>query len=114
MALRRPRYVPVFRVTSPVFSRHNSCPSAMCTGDMGFPKPGVSDRGVPGALNSAVVGASCKMLAEATAAAAREGQFVLTLGGDHSVATGSIAGLLSARPGLGVVWFDAHAEFVSG
>ena len=35
---------------------------------------------------------------------------MLTLGGDHSIGTGSVAGILSARPETGVVWLDAHAD----
>lgn len=37
--------------------------------------------------------------------------FALTLGGDHSVAAGSIFGMAQAWEGLGVVWVDAHADF---
>ncbi|GBC79138.1 Arginase [bacterium HR09] len=36
--------------------------------------------------------------------------FPIVLGGDHSVALGSIAGLASFGP-TGVVWVDAHADF---
>ncbi|BCW92607.1 MAG: arginase [Thermoanaerobaculum sp.] len=36
--------------------------------------------------------------------------FPILLGGDHSVALGSIAGLASFGP-TGVVWVDAHADF---
>ncbi len=35
---------------------------------------------------------------------------MLTLGGDHSIGTGTVAGILSARPETGVVWLDAHAD----
>jgi len=52
---------------------------------------------------------------EAVAAAARAHgwlrDFVLTLGGDHSTAVGSIAGVCDAWNDLGVVWVDAHADF---
>lgn len=34
----------------------------------------------------------------------------LTLGGDHSVAIGSISAVAKANPGLGVIWVDAHAD----
>jgi arginase len=42
--------------------------------------------------------------------AARRGAFVLTVGGDHSVAAGSIAGVMKARKDLCVVWVDAHGD----
>ena len=35
---------------------------------------------------------------------------MLTLGGDHSVGLGSVAGILSARPDTGIIWLDAHAD----
>lgn len=46
---------------------------------------------------------------------AKEGRFVLTLGGDHSIAIGTIAGTSKAiRERLGreiaVIWVDAHAD----
>ncbi|KAF2227873.1 arginase [Elsinoe ampelina] len=46
---------------------------------------------------------------------AREGRFVLTLGGDHSIAVGTISGTAKAiRERLGremaVIWVDAHAD----
>ncbi|KAI9369360.1 arginase [Aspergillus egyptiacus] len=46
---------------------------------------------------------------------AKEGKFVLTLGGDHSIAIGSISGIAKAtreRLGreIGVIWVDAHAD----
>ncbi|KAF2152475.1 Ureohydrolase [Myriangium duriaei CBS 260.36] len=46
---------------------------------------------------------------------ARQGRFVLTLGGDHSIAVGTISGTAKAtRERLGrelaVIWVDAHAD----
>lgn len=40
-----------------------------------------------------------------------EGQYPLVLGGDHSIAMGTIAGLLRVRPKIGLLWFDAHGDF---
>ena len=60
--------------------------------------------------NAASVGAANSVLREAAEASAREGDFTLVVGGDHSVAIGSIAGALAARPGLRVLWVDAHAD----
>lgn len=36
--------------------------------------------------------------------------FHLILGGDHSIAIGTIAGISSFYKNLGVIWFDAHAD----
>lgn len=38
------------------------------------------------------------------------GHRVVTLGGDHSLALGSIAGVLRHEPNVGVIWFDAHGD----
>lgn len=38
---------------------------------------------------------------------------MLTVGGDHSVATGSIHGLLTKYKDLKVVWVDAHPDFIN-
>ncbi|MEF8756950.1 MAG: arginase [Halobacteriales archaeon] len=49
-------------------------------------------------------------LAEEVAGAHGDGVFPLVLGGDHSVAIGTLAG--SARDAdIGAVWFDAHGDF---
>jgi len=61
------------------------------------------------------VSAVTKQLSEQVYEHAREGRFVLTLGGDHSIAVGTIAGSLKAtRERLGrdlaVIWVDAHAD----
>ncbi|MGV2963265.1 arginase [Paenibacillus sp. AGC30] len=42
--------------------------------------------------------------------AVEEGVFPLVLGGDHSVAIGTFAGLTAHYSNLGVIWFDAHAD----
>ncbi|MFE3577160.1 arginase [Lysinibacillus sp. NPDC059133] len=36
--------------------------------------------------------------------------FPLVLGGDHSIAIGTLAGLSEQYKNLGVIWFDAHAD----
>ncbi|KAA0149995.1 hypothetical protein FNF29_05615 [Cafeteria roenbergensis] len=62
------------------------------------------------ARHAFAVGRSCERIAKAVKAAADDGSFVLTLGGDHSIAAGSLAGVLASRPEAGVVWVDAHAD----
>lgn len=43
---------------------------------------------------------------------ARAGHVPLVLGGDHSLSVGTVAGLLRAGwDDLGLLWFDAHADF---
>ncbi|TQQ79288.1 arginase [Halonotius terrestris] len=53
--------------------------------------------------------AVCRRLADEVAATLTEGHLPLVLGGDHSVAIGSVRG--SARDAdIGTVWFDAHSD----
>ncbi|EKX54017.1 hypothetical protein GUITHDRAFT_84137, partial [Guillardia theta CCMP2712] len=56
------------------------------------------------------VGKVCQAVHELTFYAASEGNFALTLGGDHSIGAGTVAGILKARPNTGVIWVDAHAD----
>lgn len=39
-----------------------------------------------------------------------EGSFPLILGGDHSIAIGTLAGILQHKKNPGIIWFDAHAD----
>jgi arginase len=48
-------------------------------------------------------------LSEAVAGALRDGATPVVLGGDHSIAIGTLAGT-GHGGGVGVVWFDAHAD----
>jgi len=54
--------------------------------------------------------ALCDRVAELVAAARRNGQMPLVLGGDHSVALGSLVGMASADGPGGVLWLDAHGD----
>ncbi|TML77639.1 MAG: arginase [Actinobacteria bacterium] len=52
----------------------------------------------------------CDRLAGLVASAAGRGALPLVLGGDHSVALGSLVGMAQARGSGGVVWVDAHGD----
>ena len=54
---------------------------------------------------------TCERIAEQVRSAAESGSLPLVLGGDHSVAIGTIGGLASLHGPGGVLWFDAHADF---
>ncbi|MCQ6276791.1 arginase [Bacillus sp. V3B] len=49
-------------------------------------------------------------LAKTVAKAIENGSFPLILGGDHSIAIGTLAGVAKYYPNLGVIWFDAHGD----
>jgi arginase len=53
----------------------------------------------------------CGRLAAAVERHCGPDDFPLVIGGDHSMALGSIAGVVRARGPVGVIWIDAHADF---
>lgn len=67
----------------------------------------------PNYKHSTIVGQGCEMIAHAIQTEIKAGKFPLVLGGDHSIAAGSIAGILSVKPNTGVIWVDAHADLNS-
>src|ERR1051326_3860937 len=55
--------------------------------------------------------AACEKLAEVVARSCGPEDIPLVIGGDHSLALGSITGAVKARGSVGVIWIDAHADF---
>ena len=53
---------------------------------------------------------TCERIAELVARAVGEGCVPLVLGGDHSVALGTLGGLARVHGPGGVLWIDAHAD----
>lgn len=62
------------------------------------------------ARNSLHVGGGCERIANTVEGEIWAGRFPLIVGGDHSIAIGSLAGILRARPDSGILWVDAHAD----
>lgn len=60
------------------------------------------------------IGNACEQLAAEVENILNSGQLPLVLGGDHSIAIGSFAGVASyykkQQQTLGLIWFDAHAD----
>jgi arginase len=54
--------------------------------------------------------ATCERIAGVVQQARKDGRFPLVLGGDHSVALGSLGGLAAAHGPGGVLWIDAHGD----
>ena len=52
-------------------------------------------------------------IAERVSRSTRDGALPLVLGGDHSVALGTLAGLAEAHGSGGVLWIDAHGDLNS-
>jgi arginase len=53
---------------------------------------------------------TCALVAQRVADAVREGVAPIVLGGDHSVALGTLGGLAAASGAGGVLWIDAHGD----
>jgi len=57
---------------------------------------------------------ACQKLADHVEGALEEGSIPIVLGGDHSIAIGSVSGLASFHrkrgDKVGVIWFDAHGD----
>ncbi len=60
------------------------------------------------------ISAACEELAQEVRNILEAGELPLTLGGDHSIAVGSLSGAASfyreRNQTLGLIWFDAHAD----
>lgn len=58
--------------------------------------------------------AVCEELAAHTVAAMEAGEWPLVIGGDHSIAMGTVSGIAShlkkSNQKLGLIWFDAHGD----
>lgn len=63
-----------------------------------------------GLKNLAEVARANEQLAKMVDQEVSENVFPLILGGDHSIAIGSLAGISRHYDNLGVIWFDAHGD----
>ncbi len=58
----------------------------------------------------AEIKAACERIADQVARAADEGLVPLVLGGDHSIALGTVGGMAHRSGAGGALWFDAHGD----
>jgi arginase len=80
------------------------------TGDTRAELPELAREGDPQARYLPAILAACREIAVAVGRCVGEGRTPLVLGGDHSIAMGTLAGMhASSGPG-GVIWIDAHAD----
>eukprot|EP01083_Nonionella_stella_P083479 230863_1 len=73
-------------------------------------RPDSDKHDTKGASHSGSVGNSTKKLADMVHESSKNGNFCVVIGGDHSLAIGSVSGMLKTHPDLGVLWVDAHAD----
>jgi len=60
--------------------------------------------------NPRLVSRVTKAVAKVVGDHAKKGELPVTLGGDHSLAMGTISGTLDTHPDACVIWIDAHAD----
>jgi len=81
-------------------------------GDVSIPRRETVYRDTREALPA--IAKACREIAELTCAAVRGGKVPLVLGGDHSIAAGSVAGVATAYAErgekIGLIWLDAHGD----
>jgi arginase len=80
-------------------------------GNIVIPQPESQPAGNPRLKYLEPIVQASEDLAGVVSAALQEGEFPLILGGDHSIALGSISGVARVHRQLGVIWVDAHADF---
>jgi arginase len=79
-------------------------------GDVNAPVPESTDVGDDRARFLPQILELCDHVAKLVAAARAKGALPVVLGGDHSIALGTLVGLASAHGAGGVVWVDAHGD----
>jgi arginase len=79
-------------------------------GDVIAPVPEATSEGDPHARYLAPIKEVCERLAQLVHDAAQQRLVPLVLGGDHSIAMGTLGGMAKARGAGGVLWIDAHGD----
>lgn len=57
-----------------------------------------------------LVGEATELIYETVKRSLQEGKFPLTIGGDHSIAIGTVSAVVDQHPDVGLLWIDAHAD----
>lgn len=79
-------------------------------GDIAIGRPEVQIDPNSNLRNLHLIAEKTEMLAEKVDHAIKDGSFPLVLGGDHSIAIGTLAGVSKHYTNLGVIWYDAHGD----
>jgi arginase len=84
------------------------------TGDVDVPIPEETEPGDPKLKYGKAIGEVCRALCDRVVGALGQGRLPVTLGGDHSLAMGSVAGVSrhfrEKGQRIGLLWFDAHGD----
>lgn len=80
-------------------------------GDLNVPFPEVQPAGNPRLKYLEPIIQTAEELARTVTDALEKQEFPLILGGDHSIALGSVSGVARVHKDVGIIWIDAHADF---
>jgi arginase len=81
------------------------------TGNLFIPQPESLSIGDPKVKYLEPIVHVAEELANIVSATLQAQEFPLVLGGDHSIALGSLAGVAHIHKDVGVLWIDAHGDF---
>ncbi|MEH7125578.1 arginase [Bacillus sp. JJ1532] len=79
-------------------------------GDIAIGRPEVEVDPVSNLRNLKLIAEKTELLAKEVDQAIEDQAFPLVLGGDHSIAIGTLAGVAKHYKNLGVIWYDAHGD----
>jgi arginase len=79
-------------------------------GDVGSPVPETTEQGSANARYLGPIKAVCEQIAGLVNDAVEQAHIPLTLGGDHSIAMGTLGGMAKARGPGAALWIDAHGD----
>jgi arginase len=74
-------------------------------------EPETRDESETGLRFAEEIARTCESLGQRVERACQAGETPLVIGGDHSIAMGTAAGLASHDDRVGVLWLDAHGDF---
>jgi arginase len=79
-------------------------------GDVRAPAPETTDEGSPDCRYLTPIKDACERVAVLVEDAVNQGHVPLVLGGDHSIAMGTLGGMAKARGAGAALWIDAHGD----
>lgn len=98
------RYAGVYERMAALFDEVNDL------GDIPIGRPEITIDEHTNLRNLDLIAEKTNLLANKVDEAVSSGAFPLVLGGDHSIAIGTLAGVSKHYKNLGVIWFDAHGD----
>lgn len=83
-------------------------------GDLSIPSPESLEVGDQSLKYLSAITDVCEQLADRVSTVIERKRFPLVLGGDHSMAIGTVAGSAKHYKNMGLIWYDAHGDLNTG